>query len=96
MAKYIRFKDGANDEHAVSAEMINGAYITADVTIILHVRPLDPSQLASSTITLTVTAGKNVEVLDEILGMLFKNDVAVAEISASHPYISTVAFEEGV
>jgi len=95
MAKYIRFKDALNDEHAVSAEMINGAYITAATTIIFHVRPLDPAVTASSTITLTVTSGHNAEVLDEILVMLFKNDVAVAEVSSAHPYIGTVAFAEG-
>jgi len=95
MAKYIRFKDGANDEHAVSAEMINGAYITAAATIIFYVRPIDPSVASSSTITLTVTSGHNAEVLDEILGMLFKNDVAVAEVSSAHPYIATVTFVEG-
>lgn len=95
MAKFIRFKDGAADQHAYSVDNIKGAYITAATTVVFYVSPIDIADNSSSNVTLTVTSGKAQEVLDEILKAAVKIDTAVYEVSASHADITTVAFTEG-
>ena len=96
MAKFIRFKDAAADQHAFPIESITAAYVTALTTIIVYVKAKDSgSGVADSLLTITVTSGKQEEVLNEILKGAVKIDSPVFEVSASHEFITTVAFTEG-
>jgi len=95
MAKFIRFKDGAADQHAYSVDNIRAAYVADATSVIFYVAPIDTAVTSSSVIDITVTTGKAQEVLDEILKAAVKIDTAVYEVSASHADITTVAFTEG-
>ena len=95
MAQFVRFKDGANDQHAYSVNDIRAAYIASATSIVFYVTPIDPAVTALSNVTLTVTSGKAQAVLDEILKGAFKYDTAVFEVSSAHADITTVAFTEG-
>ena len=95
MAKFIRFKDAAADQHAYTVDNIRAAYIADATSIIFYMPPIDTTVTSSTVIDITVTTGKAQEILDEILKGAFKIDAAVFEVSAAHADISAVAFTEG-